>query len=125
MTISSQPLLVARDRLALSDKVTAYISQARRVTADGITFGELVELIVAAMRLAIAAVDELGLAGEQKKAIVVDLAATLFDEFADLAVPLPLKPIWWMVKPAARALCQTLAAGAVEALIPLVRIADE
>ena len=60
MTISSQPLLVARDRLALSDKVTAYIAQARRVTADGITFGELVELIVAAMRLAIAAVDELG-----------------------------------------------------------------
>ena len=125
MTISSQPLLVARDRLALSDKVTAYIAQARRVTADGITFGELVELIVAAMRLAIAAVDELGLAGDQKKAIVVDLAATLFDEFADLAVPLPLKPLWWMGKPAARALCQTLAAGAVEALIPLVRIADE
>ena len=125
MTISSQPLLVARDRLALSDKVTAYIAQARRVTADGITFGELVELIVAAMRLAIAAVDELGLAGDQKKAIVVDLAATLFDEFAGLAVPLPLKPVWWMVKPAARSLCQTLAAGAVEALIPLVRIADE
>jgi hypothetical protein len=82
-------------------------------------------LIVAAMRLAIAAVDELELAGDQKKQIVADLAATLFDEFGDLVVPVVLRPAWWLIKPTLRSLIRTAAAGAVDALLPLVRKADE
>ena len=73
----------------------------------------------------IAAVDELELAGDQKKQIVADLAATLFDEFGDLVVPVVLRPAWWLIKPTLRSLIRTAAAGAVDALLPLVRKADE
>jgi hypothetical protein len=123
--ISSRPFLVANEKVNLYDKVAAYIAHARKQAEGGLTVSELAELIVAAMRLAIAAVDQLDLAGEQKKEIVADLAVTLFDEFADLVVPVALLPGWWLVKPALRTLIRTAAAGAVDALLPLVRKADE
>ena len=123
--ISSKPLMIASQKINLHDKVTAYIAQARLAAADGLTIAELAELIVAAMRLAIAAVDHLELAGETKRQIVADLAATLFDEFADLLVPTVLRPMWWLVKPTLRTFVHSAAAGAVDALLPLVRIADE
>ena len=123
--ISSYPLNIASQKLNLHDKVAAYIEQVRRQVSDGLTIAELAELIVAAMRLAIAAVDELELAGDQKKQIVADLAATLFDEFGDLVVPVVLRPAWWLIKPTLRLLIRTAAAGAVDALLPLVRKADE
>ena len=123
--ISAQPLRIASDKVNLHDKVTAYIAQCRIAAADGLSVAELAELIVAAMRLAIAAVDHLEMAGEVKRQIVADLAATLFDEFADLLVPAMLRPMWWLVKPTLRTFVHAAAAGAVDALLPLVRIADE
>tara|TARA_Y100001973_G_C5086894_1_gene275351 strand:- start:194 stop:568 length:375 start_codon:yes stop_codon:yes gene_type:complete len=121
MKISDTPLLAAEDKATLNEKVSAYISAAKLRAADGITISEVCELIVSAMRLAIDAVDELTVEGSEKKTIVLDLVAVLFDQFADMVIPLPAKPVWYLLKPAAKSLALTLASGAVEALLPIVR----
>ena len=123
--ISSRPLLMASERTGLHDRVTTYIAAIRERVADGLTVAELVELTIGAMRLAIAALDELDMAGESKRQIVADLAATLFDEFGPLLVPSVLRSVWWIVAPTLRAFVIAAAAGAVDGLLPLVRIADE
>ena len=85
-------------------------------------FRSLAELLVSGMRLGIAAVDGVaGLTGEQRKAEVLALVAQLFDEFAGRAIPLAFYPVWILAKPAARALALSLASGAIESLLPLVR----
>lgn len=121
MPISDMPLVAAGEGTTLTEKVAAYIETARVRAADGITVAELVELILSAMRIAIDAVDALNVSGAEKKRIVTDLAAMLFDEFADLCVPALARPAWWLLRPAARSLCLAAAAGAVEALLPLIR----
>ena len=123
--ISSRPLLIASEKTGLHDKVTAYIAAVREKVTGGLTVAELVELTIGAMRLAIAALDELDMAGEAKRQIVADLAASLFDEFGPLLVPAVLRPVWWIVSPTLRAVVIAAAAGAVDGLVPLVRIADE
>jgi len=122
--ISTEPLLVASEQESLYGKVMAYIEQVQRQVNDGLSLSDLVEIILSGMRLTIGAVDELHLAGNMKKQIVADCAAQLFGEFSDLVVPLPLRPVWWMVKPALKKLVHTAAAGAVEALLPIVRNSD-
>jgi len=119
--ISTEPLLIASEQSSLYGKVVAYTEQIKRQINDGLTVSELTELVVAGMRLTISAVDELELAGSMKKQIVADCAAQIFTEFSDLIVPAPLRPLWWLVKPALRSLVHTAAAGAVEAILPLVR----
>lgn len=121
MPISDMPVHDAENASGLAAKVSAYIHTARRRVADGVTVAELAELTLSAMRVGIAAVDELSIAGAEKKRIVVDLAATLFDEFADLCVPLVAKPVWFFVRPAVRSLVLSIAGGAVESLLPIVR----
>lgn len=121
MPISDMPVVAAGEASGLTAKVQAYIETARVRAADGITVAELVELILSAMRIAIEAVDALSVSGAEKKRIVSDLAAMLFDEFADLCVPTFARPAWWLLRPAARSLCLSAAAGAVESLLPLVR----
>ena len=61
-----------------------------------------------------------GLSGEQKKQLTTIVAADVFDALADLVIPLPLKPVWWLVRPAAKALCISLASGLVEGVVPLL-----
>lgn len=119
--ISTEPLLVASEQSSLYGKVVAYTDQLKRQINDGLTIAELTELVIAGMRLTISAVDELELAGPMKKQIVADCAAQIFSDFSDLIVPAPLRPLWWLVKPALRSLVHTAAAGAVDALLPLVR----
>jgi hypothetical protein len=122
--ISTEPLIAAEEQTSLYGKVMAYVDQIRKQANDGLTFAELCELVVAGMRLTIAAVDELDLAGPTKKQIVADCAVEIFTEFSDLMVPLPLRPLWWIIKPALRTLVHTAAAGAVDALLPVVRLAE-
>jgi hypothetical protein len=117
------PLAVADEAAGLNAKVAAYIEFARQRTRDGLTVPELAELILGALRLSIAAVDTLSAPGADKKATVIQVAATVFDAFADQVVPLALRPVWWVFRPAARSLVCSLAAGAVEVLLPLVRSA--
>ena len=119
--ISTEPLLVATEVTSLYGKVVAYTTQIKRQINDGLTIAELTELVVAGMRLTISALDELELAGPMKKQIVADCAAQIFAEFSDFIVPAPLRPLWWLVKPALKSLVHTAAAGAVDAILPLVR----
>ena len=105
----------------LGGKVTAYIAVARIKAADGLTISELSELIVSAMRIAIGALDSIPVDGAQRKAIVIDFVGDMFDEFADRVVPLPLWPVWLLSKKTIRIIALAVAAGATEALLPLVR----
>jgi hypothetical protein len=120
--ISEAPLAATAGLLTLADQARAYVVVARAKAADGLTISELSELLVSGMRLGIAAVDDVaGMTGAERKAQVLELVGRLFDEFADKAIPLAVYPLWLLVKPAARALALSLASGAVESLLPLVR----
>lgn len=121
MPVSDTPVLAAEEASTLNQKVSAYISAAKLRASDGLTIAEVCELTVSAMRIAIGAVDALNVSGSEKKTIVLDLVRVLFEEFADLVIPLPLKPIWWLVRPAFKSLSLSLASGAIEALLPIVR----
>lgn len=117
------PIAVAQDATGLNAQLAAYIEVARQKAANGLTIPELAELVLGALRLSIAAVDTLAAPGADKKATVIEMAALVFDQFADQVIPLPLRPVWWMFRPAVRSLVCSLAAGAVEVLLPLVRSA--
>ena len=63
----------------------------------------------------------LNVSGVERKAIVLEAVAALFDAVADRCVPLVLWPIWGLIRTPVRALVLALASGAVEAILPLVR----
>lgn len=125
MPISEAPIRAAGDLLTLDEQLRAFLTVARVKAADGITLAELSELLLAAARLGIAAVDSLAVAtGEQKKAIVISAVGVAFDALAGfVVVPLPFAPLWYLARPAIRSLALALAAGAIETLLPLVRVA--
>jgi hypothetical protein len=104
-------------------QIGAYISGVRAKAADGLSIAELAEATVGGMRLAMGLLDRVSMPGVEKKAEVLKLVAFFFDTFADACVPLLARPAWWLVKPAVRALVLSLASGAVESLLPLVRLA--
>ena len=108
---------------AILDQITGYIDMVRVKVKGGITVAELAEVTLGGMRLAIRLLDVLDMPGADKKSEVMKLVAYFFDQFADACVPLVARPAWWMVKPAVRALCLSLASGAVEFLVPVVRSA--
>ncbi len=103
-------------------KLQAYIEAARASAANGLTWGEFGELLVALLRLAISLYDDIAmLSGAEKKAAVMDAAGRLFDAVADRCVPLAFYPLWMLARPAVRSLLVALAGGAIEQLLPLVR----
>jgi hypothetical protein len=104
------------------DQITKYIETMRLRASNGLTISELSESVIGGMRVLIAALDRVSsMTGAEKKAEVLKLVAYLFDQFADACVPLVAKPVWWIVKPAVRTLVLSMASGAVESLLPLVR----
>ena len=105
-------------------KVDAFISAARSAAGDGLTWAEVGELLVALLHLAVAALDAVtSMTGEEKKAAVLDGVGRLFDAVAGRCVPLVLWPIWGLVRGPVRLLVLALASGAVEQILPLVRLA--
>jgi hypothetical protein len=104
-------------------KIDAFLALASARTADGLTLAEFGQLTVELARLAIAAADGLEAAGATKKAWVLDAVAGLFDAVADRMIPTVAWPAWLLLRPAARALTLAAVAGAIEALLPLVRLA--
>lgn len=106
---------------AVLDQITGYIEIARIKVKDGVTVSELAELTLGGMRLSIKLLDALEMPGADKKAEVLKLVAYFFDTFSDACVPMLARPAWWIVKPATRALVLSLASGAVEFLLPVVR----
>lgn len=105
-------------------QISDYIAGVRTKAADGLSVSDLSEAVIGGMRLAIGLLDRFDMPGVEKKAEVLRLVAFFFDQFADACVPLVAKPVWWIVKPAVRALVMSLASGAVESLLPLVRSAQ-
>jgi hypothetical protein len=122
--ITDAPVAVAASAEGMFSKVKAFIAAAQSASADGLTWGEFGELLLALLRIVIASLDEASqLTGAQKKTIALDAVAMLFDAVADYAVPAVLLPVWLVARPAIRSLVLALAGGAIEQLLPLVRIA--
>lgn len=120
--ISTEPTVATYPILGIAEKVRVYITSARLAAADGLTWVEFGELLVALLRLLIEALDAVsGMTGAEKKAAVVEAAGLLFDAVADKAVPLAAWPVWILVRPAIRSLVLALAAGAVEPILQLSR----
>lgn len=110
------------DLSELTSKISAFIETAKQSAKDGLTVSEFTELSLSAIRIAMQAVDVLSLPGAEKKALVIQVAGAVFDALADRCIPLVLYPFWVLVRPAARSLWCAIAGGAVETLLPLVRL---
>ncbi len=121
--ISSEPVAAATNLDAnLLEKIKAFISTAKSAAADGLTWAEFADLMLALLRLVIPAIDAAKfVSGPEKKAFALKAVGKLFDAVADKAVPVALWPIWLIVRPAVRSLVIAMASGAVEQLLPLVR----
>jgi hypothetical protein len=120
--IAEAPLLAAQWFDDVANQVKAFIQSAVRASADGITWSEFGELLVALMRLAIRTLDGMdSLTGADKKEIVVHAVGVLFDQVAHKAVPVTLWPLWLVSRKAIRSLILALAGGAVEIILPMVR----
>jgi hypothetical protein len=124
MSITTVPITEAVDQPGLLDKITTYIASAKVAAADGLTWSEFGELLLALLRLVVSALDSVAtLSGREKKFMALDAVARLFDAVADYAVPVTLYPIWLVARPAVRSLVLALAGGVIEQLLPLVRLA--
>ena len=124
MSITVVPITAAVDQPGLLDKISTFIASAKVVSADGLTWSEFGEMLLALLRLVVAALDSVTmLSGAEKKAMAIDAVARLFDAVADYAVPMTLYPIWLVARPAVRSLVLALAGGVLEQLLPLVRLA--
>jgi hypothetical protein len=119
--ISSAPLSAGSQFTDVLNAARAYITTAKVVAADGLTWAEFGELLVGLLRLSVQLADLLNVPGDQKKAVVMEAAAALFDAVADKAVPTVLWPMWLVTRSSVRALVLALAAGAVEQILPMVR----
>jgi len=123
MIFSDAPVTVAENLDGgLLAKIHAFVEAAKSAAADGLTWAEFGDLMLALLRLVIAGLDVAnGLSGAAKKALALEAVASLFDAVADRAVPPLAYPIWVLARPAVRALVLALASGAVEQVLPLVR----
>lgn len=122
--ISDAPIAAAGNMLGIYDKIAAFIATAKSAAADGLTWAEFGELLIALMRLSISTLDTVtGMSGAEKKAMVVEAVGMLFDAVADQAIPMAVYPLWLLVRPSVRSLMLAVASGAVERLLPLVRSA--
>ena len=70
------------------------------------------------------AAELLNLPGQEKKAVVLQAAASLFDATADKCVSPWLWAFWVVIRPSVRSLVLAIAAGSVEQILPLVRSAE-
>ena len=121
--IADAPTAAGRQFTDVVLAARAYITTAKVLAANGLTWVEVGELLVGLLRLTVDAADLLNVPGEQKKAVVMEATAWLFDAVADKAVPTVAWPLWVLARPAVRSLVLALASGAVEIVLPMVRSA--
>ena len=119
--IADAPISAASQFTDVVNAARAYVTTAKVAAADGLTWTEFGELLVGLLRLSVQAADLLNVPGDQKKAVVMEAAAALFDAVADRAVPTVLWPVWIVARPSVRSLVLALASGAVEQILPMVR----
>jgi hypothetical protein len=122
--ISSSPNTIANNLYDLEQRIQAFVGAAMAAASGGLTVAEFSELSVSLLRIVISTADTLPADNADKKAWCVQAVADLFDAVAVLAVPKTFVPIWWAIRPAVRNLVLLAAGGAVEALLPLVRMAQ-
>jgi hypothetical protein len=122
--ISSSPNTIANNLYDLEQRIQAFVGAAMAAAAKGLSVADFAELSISLLRIVIATADSLPADNADKKAWCVQAVADLFDAVAVLAVPKTFLPIWWAIRPAVRNLVLLAAGGAVEALLPLVRMAQ-
>ncbi len=106
------------------NRIEIYLDDVRRASADGLTWAEFGELLIGFLKLAVSMYDQVaGMTGEEKKAAVLAGVGRLFDLAADHCIPLVLWPIWGLARGPVRLLVLALASGAIEQILPLVRLA--
>lgn len=119
---SDKPLQQASSVVDLAGKVTAFIDAVKADAADGLTWVEFGELLIALLRIVTQTLDAtMSLTGPEKKDLAMEAVAVFFDTFADRCVPIVAWPIWLLARPAVRALVLALASGAIEQVLSLVR----
>jgi hypothetical protein len=102
--------------------LTQFFNDVRTRAADGITLSDLTKDCVDGMKLAMLMLDNVNtMTGPEKLAEVLKVVAYMFDQYADVVVPLPLKPLWWCVRPTARTIVLAMASGVVTSILPDVR----
>jgi hypothetical protein len=116
-------MAAAQDPTTLEQKIRAFIVIAKTKAKGGLTVSEFGELAVALLHVVIDTAESIPADGAAKKQWAIDAVAMLFDDVADSCVPLPAKPIWFVIRPTVRSLVLAAASGAIESLLPLVRTA--
>lgn len=120
--VTDAPLAAAHPFLDIEAKVGAFLTTAKVVARDGLTWSEFGSLLVALLRLCVETLDATStISGQEKKAVALTAVASLFDMLAGACVPLVAWPAWAILRPALRAFVIALASGAIESLLPLVR----
>lgn len=120
--ITEAAIAAASSPKILSEKVMLFVQTAKSLASDGLSLSDFGELLIALLRLCIAFLDSIPDSGEAKKAYAMEAVALLYDELIDKIVPLWVWPLWLMLKPAARPLVMAIASGAIESILPLVRL---
>lgn len=120
--IANKPIARASDLLDVRDKIKAYVVTAKGLAEDGLSVSDFTELTVGLIRIVIATLDTVPAEGEDKKAWTLAAVGMLYDEVADKIVPAWAWPVWMIVRAPVRQLVLMAAAGAIEQLLPLVRM---
>lgn len=120
--ITEAAVAAASSPKVLSEKVMLFVQTAKGLATDGLSLSDFGELLIALLRLCVSFLDSIPDTGEAKKAYALEAVALLYDELIDKIIPLWVWPIWMILKPAARPLIMAIASGALESLLPLVRL---
>ena len=120
--ISAAPLSAASRFQQFSDQIKAFLTTAKLSAVDGLTWAEFGELLVALLRLGVGAAELLDVPGPERKELVLEAVAVLFDTVADKCVPVVLWPVWLIARSSIRSLVLELASGAIEQILFQVRL---
>jgi len=122
MTTAAAATNAAAEEKGLIDQVYAFIQTAKARAADGLTWGEFGELLLALLRLVVPFLDNVKtMTGPEKKAFALDAVGRLFDAVADFAIPATVYPLWILVRPAVRTLVLAIAGGVLEQYLSVLR----
>jgi len=106
---------------AVQDAAAKFVAEARAKAAGGLTVAEFGSLVIELLRVLVIGLETVPTDNAGKKAWALSIVAALFDQVAGYAVPLPLKPVWFVVRPIVRQLVLAAASGALEQVLNLTR----
>ncbi len=122
MTTTAAATAAAGQESGILDQVYVFIQTAKARAADGLTWAEFGELLLALLRLVVPALEGVRLmSGAEKKAFALDAVGRLFDATADYAIPVAAYPLWVLARPAVRALVLAIAGGVLEQYLAFLR----